>query len=329
MEICPSDISNPDKIIIEPPRFIDDEQIIVQRLAELKDSGIKHLMCGNIAYLKSGKELGFILHGDFSLNVSNSYSAFKLAELGLRDITLSPELRLGQILRLLSPVPTGITAYGRLPLMLTKNCPVKNEIGCKSCRRIVTDRTGRSFKIVCHENYYEILNSQLLYLADHINDIRNIEFLNLYFTDETPSQVSDIIEKYRNDGEKKNAEHYKRTLLQRSFITIIMEKIMTLRIKKLNRNAIIPQRATKGSAGLDLSACIDNDIKIEPGEIKMIPTGISAAPDSENTALMIYPRSGLSSKYGIALANCVGVVDSDYRGEIKVPLINNGNERFL
>lgn len=202
MEICPSDISNPDKIIIAPPRFIDDEQIIVQRLAELKDSGIKHLMCGNIAYLKSGKELGFILHGDFSLNVSNSYSAFKLAELGLRDITLSPELRLGQILRLLSPVPTGITAYGRLPLMLTKNCPVKNEIGCKSCRRIVTDRTGRSFKIVCYENYYEILNSQLLYLADHINDIRNIEFLNLYFTDETPSQVSDIIEKYRNDGEK-------------------------------------------------------------------------------------------------------------------------------
>ena len=104
---------------------------------------------------------------------------------------------------------------------------------------------------------------------------------------------------------------------------------MTLRIKKLNRNAIIPQRATKGSAGLDLSACIDNDIKIEPGEIKMIKTGISAAPDSENTALMIYPRSGLSSKYGIALANCVGVVDSDYRGEIKVPLINNGNERFF
>ena len=104
---------------------------------------------------------------------------------------------------------------------------------------------------------------------------------------------------------------------------------MTLRIKKLNRNAIIPQRATKGSAGLDLSACIDNDIKIEAGEVKMIPTGISAAPDSENTALMIYPRSGLSSKYGIALANCVGVVDSDYRGEIKVPLINNGNERFF
>lgn len=60
----------------------------------------------------------------------------------------------------------------------------------------------------------------------------------------------------------------------------------------------------------------------------MIPTGISAAPDSENAALMIYPRSGLASKHGIALANCVGVVDSDYRGEIKVPLINHGKESF-
>lgn len=104
---------------------------------------------------------------------------------------------------------------------------------------------------------------------------------------------------------------------------------MTLKIKKLNKNAVIPQRATKGSAGLDLSACLESDVTIKPGEIKMIPTGISAEPDSENTALMIYPRSGLASKYGIALANCVGVVDSDYRGEIKVPLINNGMECFI
>ncbi len=103
---------------------------------------------------------------------------------------------------------------------------------------------------------------------------------------------------------------------------------MTLKIKKLNENAVIPQRATKGSAGLDLSACTDTDIIIAPGEIKMIPTGISAAPDCENAALMIYPRSGLASKHGIALVNCVGVVDSDYRGEIKVPLINHGHESF-
>lgn len=103
---------------------------------------------------------------------------------------------------------------------------------------------------------------------------------------------------------------------------------MILKIKKLNKDAVIPKRATKGSAGFDLSACTDSDIIIAPGEIKMIPTGIAAAPDSENAALMIYPRSGLASKHGIALANCVGVVDSDYRGEIKVPLINHGHEDF-
>ncbi|MCM1227625.1 MAG: dUTP diphosphatase [Clostridium sp.] len=102
---------------------------------------------------------------------------------------------------------------------------------------------------------------------------------------------------------------------------------MTIKIKKLNENAVLPQRATEGSAGYDLSACTDSDIIIAPGEIKMIPTGIAAAC-FENAALMIYPRSGLASKHGIALANCVGVVDSDYRGEIKVPLINHGKESF-
>lgn len=102
---------------------------------------------------------------------------------------------------------------------------------------------------------------------------------------------------------------------------------MTLKIKKLSENAAVPQRATKGSAGLDLSACIDSDVIIAPGEIRLIPTGLAAAV-SENAALMIYPRSGLASKHGIALANCVGVVDSDYRGEIKIPLINHGSEAF-
>jgi len=101
-----------------------------------------------------------------------------------------------------------------------------------------------------------------------------------------------------------------------------------LRIKKLNDKAVIPKRATGGSAGMDISACLDEDITIEPGEIKLIPTGIAVAPDTENCALLIYPRSGLASKNGISLANCVGVVDSDYRGEIKVPLINHGNSSF-
>lgn len=103
---------------------------------------------------------------------------------------------------------------------------------------------------------------------------------------------------------------------------------MKLKLKKLRENAVIPSRATSGSAGLDLCAAIDSPITIESGEIRLIPTGLSAQPDEENVALMIYPRSGLSSKYGVSLANCVGVVDSDYRGEICIPLINHGKSAF-
>ena len=101
-----------------------------------------------------------------------------------------------------------------------------------------------------------------------------------------------------------------------------------LKIKKLNENAVVPAQATAGSAGMDLSACLDNDVIIAPGEIKLIPTGLAAAPDTDQCALLIYPRSGLASKHGISLANCVDVVDSDYRGEIKIPLINNSHESF-
>ena len=103
---------------------------------------------------------------------------------------------------------------------------------------------------------------------------------------------------------------------------------MKLKFKKLNEKAVIPSRATAGSAGLDICACLDEPITLESGEIKMIPTGIMSEPDSEDVVLLIYARSGLASKYGVTLANCVGVVDSDYRGEWLIPLINNGKESF-
>jgi len=100
-----------------------------------------------------------------------------------------------------------------------------------------------------------------------------------------------------------------------------------VKIKLLRDDAKVPIRATEGAAGYDLCACIENDIILKPREIKIIPTGISVATE-KNTAVMIYARSGLSTKYGISLANGVGVVDSDYRGEVGVALINNGSENF-
>ena len=96
----------------------------------------------------------------------------------------------------------------------------------------------------------------------------------------------------------------------------------TLKVKKLRANAKMIERATKGSAGMDLHACIDEPITIESGEIKVIPTGLAVALENENFVAYIYARSGLAIKHGITLANCVGVVDSDYRGEVCVGLTN-------
>ncbi len=103
---------------------------------------------------------------------------------------------------------------------------------------------------------------------------------------------------------------------------------MKLTFKKLDEKAMIPYRATPGSAGLDIFACLNESVTLNPGEIKAIPAGITAEPDENDVALLIYPRSGLSTKFGISLANCVGVVDSDYRRAWFIPLINNGSEPF-
>ena len=103
---------------------------------------------------------------------------------------------------------------------------------------------------------------------------------------------------------------------------------MKITFKKLDPKAVIPSRATPGSAGFDVCACLDVPVTLTPGDIKMIPTGLAAACDESDVALLIYPRSGLSAKHGISLANCVGVVDSDYRGAWYIPLINNGKSDF-
>jgi dUTP pyrophosphatase len=101
-----------------------------------------------------------------------------------------------------------------------------------------------------------------------------------------------------------------------------------LKVKKLRENAVMIKRATSGSAGMDLYACIEQDITINPGEIKIIPTGLAIALQSADYVAYIYARSGLAIKHGITLANCVGVVDSDYRGEVCVGLTNISKESY-
>ena len=103
---------------------------------------------------------------------------------------------------------------------------------------------------------------------------------------------------------------------------------MDLNIKLLNDNATLPQYATSGSAAMDLTACIDAPVTIAPRQLVTIPTGIAIALPSCDYVALIFARSGLGVKHGISLSNGVGVIDSDYRGELKVGLTNLSDEPY-
>lgn len=100
-----------------------------------------------------------------------------------------------------------------------------------------------------------------------------------------------------------------------------LNKGVILKIKKVKDNAEVPQYQTEGASGMDLCAAIDNTVIIPPFQRVFVPTGLAIELPLGYEA-QVRPRSGLSSKHGVTLVNCVGTIDSDYRGEIIVPLIN-------
>lgn len=107
---------------------------------------------------------------------------------------------------------------------------------------------------------------------------------------------------------------------------------MELSIKKLSENAVLPQYATPGSAAMDLCACLDAPLVLQAAGSSgqgcaMVSTGLAMAIPAGHVGL-IFARSGLASKHGVAPANCVGVIDSDYRGEVKVALANHSGEDY-
>ena len=101
-----------------------------------------------------------------------------------------------------------------------------------------------------------------------------------------------------------------------------------IKVKKLRENAVVPKIATSGSAAADLYACIDEEVTVFAGKSAVIPVGIAIAVP-EGYGAFIFARSGLGIKHGIAPRNCVGVIDSDYRGEICVGLQNSSDEDYV
>lgn len=189
-----------DKLAVEMPRFTFDEERDFARLKALKNQGINHIVCTNYAHISMGRELGMTIHGGFGLNVTNSLAVGELKRLGLSDCTASFELKVSQINSLGGQLPFGIIGYGRLPLMLTVNCPIRQAAGCKNCTGCVRDRTGRVFPVKCsrEQGYVEILNSDILYISDKLEEFKSAAFVQLDFYDETAEQIDKIITSVEN-----------------------------------------------------------------------------------------------------------------------------------
>lgn len=98
---------------------------------------------------------------------------------------------------------------------------------------------------------------------------------------------------------------------------------------RLGREFALPAYATGGSAGVDLRACIGENLLLKPGETALIPSGIAVHMDDPGLAAVILPRSGLGHRNGIVLGNLVGLIDSDYQGQVMVSCWNRGTEAFI
>lgn len=180
---------------VEIPRgMFGIEKEIEQKLIKLKKAGVSYALCGNLGSYTLAKRIGYTVFGDFGLNVFNSVSADMI-----ENPILSPELTASQI-NSINAKGKGFIAYGNIPLMLTRNCPVKNSIGCEKCRKNggLTDRKGVIFPVVCSPYpCVEVLNSVPIYLAERMAEF-HADFAHFYFSKESREQVEKIISLYEN-----------------------------------------------------------------------------------------------------------------------------------
>lgn len=192
-----SNLKIPDNIpvLAEIPRGImNDGKRISERLSFAKQNGAKAALCGNLAAFQLAKEAGLVPVADFGMNIFNSESVSSVKDMGAKAVVLSFEASLSQINSYGGDIPRGVITYGRLPLMLVRNCPGKNGNGCASCGGscTLTDRKNIEFPVMCNGEFSEIFNSRVLWMFDRKGEI-NADFEVLYFTDETKERCTEII----------------------------------------------------------------------------------------------------------------------------------------
>ena len=188
------------------PRIVHDDELpkLRNRLNQVRSLGIRDALVGNLGLLLPAKEAGFRLRGDFGLNIFNSASAQVARELKLASATLSFEMTLPQIRDISKAVNMELIAYGRLPLMITEQCLIKNKTGECACQTGVpvklTDKTGADFPVIKEADTCRsvLLNGKKLYWLDRQNDLAKLGLwaIRLNFTTENAREVDRVLEEY-------------------------------------------------------------------------------------------------------------------------------------
>ena len=189
------------------PRIVHDSELdrLKADLHTVRDMGIREILAGNVGLLLTARECGMKIRGDFGLNLYNSGSVNMMRELGARSATLSFELTLPQIRDISKAVDCEIFAYGRLPLMVTENCIVRNRTGSCTCNLSMgklTDKTGADFHLIkdgisCRT---VLLNGKKLNWLDRQDDLSKLGLwaIRLYFTTENAREVDQVLASVSN-----------------------------------------------------------------------------------------------------------------------------------
>ena len=202
-------LTNPEtQIAVTLPRVIHDSERdeLTKTLLKAAELGVTDALVGNIGHILYARGLGFNIRGDFGMNIFNSYSLNVINSLGLVSQALSFELRLSEIRDLSKSMDTELIVYGRLPLMVTKNCIVKTSMGVCACDNFsgIMDKTGASFPVVKEFGCRNVvLNSKKLYMADKLSELGCVGLwgLRLSFTTENARECTAVYKSYLGLGD--------------------------------------------------------------------------------------------------------------------------------
>ena len=190
-----------------PAAVFGNSDKYIEKLLILKESGLSLAWVCTLDGVGIAEKTGLGFASGFGMNIYNSISLSEIESLGAKDCLVSCEAQMNEISRLGGDIPRGIMIYGKIPLMMTRNCPVKNKLTCNECgmQSYLVDRMGIEFPVICKNGASFILNSRPLWVADKKNEMRNLDFGLAYFTNENKSECRDII-KMCIDGNSPSGE---------------------------------------------------------------------------------------------------------------------------